>query len=43
VHQGELQNTLEGVRDGHLALGGIAGNLDLVGGDLGGVVFYVRL
>jgi hypothetical protein len=43
VHEGELQNTLEGVQNGHLALGGIGGGLNLLG-DLGGVVlFYVRL
>ena len=43
VHEGELENTLEGVQDGHLALGGISGNFNLLG-DLGGVVlFYVRL
>ena len=42
VHQSQLQDALEGVQDGHLALGSIGGNLDL-GGDLGGVVFYVRL
>lgn len=42
VDEGELQNTLEGVQDGHLTLGGITGNLDLLD-DLGGVVFYVRL
>lgn len=44
VHEGELQDTLEGVKNGHLALGaGIGGNLDLLG-HLGGVVlFYVRL
>ena len=47
VHESELQNTLQRVQDGHLALGGgIAGNLDLVGhvGHGGGVVlFYVGL
>lgn len=44
VHQSQLQNTLEGILNGHLALGGIAGNLDLLD-DLGNVVvvFYVRL
>lgn len=44
VHEGQLQNTLEGVQNGHLALGAsIGGNLDLLG-HLGGVVlFYVRL
>jgi hypothetical protein len=43
VHESQLQNTLEGVQDGHLALGGIGGNLNLLG-DFGGVIlFYVRL
>lgn len=43
VHQSQLQDTLEGIENGHLALGGVGGNLDLIG-DLGGVVlFYVRL
>jgi hypothetical protein len=42
VHERELQDTLESVENGHLALGGIAGNLNNIG-DLGGVVFYVRL
>lgn len=43
VHESELQNTLESVENGHLTLGGIAGNLNLLG-NLGGVVlFYVRL
>lgn len=42
VHESELQDTLESVENGHLALGGIAGNLNNIG-DLGGVVFYVRL
>lgn len=45
VDQGDAQNTLEGVQDGHLAAAGIGGNLDLVGGD-GGVglgLFSVRL
>lgn len=44
VHEGELQHTLEGVQDGHLALGGgIGGDFDLLG-DFGSVVlFYVRL
>lgn len=42
VHESELENTLEGVQNGHLALGGISGNFNLLG-DLGGVVlFYVR-
>lgn len=42
VHESELQDALESVENGHLALGGIAGNLNNIG-DLGGVVFYVRL
>jgi hypothetical protein len=42
VDESQLQDTLEGVENGHLALGGVAGNLDLIL-DLGGVVFYVRL
>lgn len=42
VHERQLQDTLEGIENGHLALGGIAGNLDNIG-DLGGVLFYVRL
>ena len=42
VDESELQDTLQSVQNGHLTLGGIAGNLDLIG-DLGGVVFYVRL
>jgi len=42
VHESELQDTLEGVKNRHLALGGIGRNLNLLG-DLGGVVlFYVR-
>ena len=42
VHERELQDTLESVENGHLALRGLAGNLNNIG-DLGGVVFYVRL
>lgn len=42
VHESQLQNTLEGVLNGHLTLGGIAGHFDLLD-DLGSVVFYVRL
>jgi hypothetical protein len=43
VHEGELKGTLEGVENGHLTLGSIAGDLNLLS-DLGGVVlFYVRL
>lgn len=44
VHESQLQDTLEGVENGHLALGsGIGGNLDLVGDGGGVVLFYVRL
>ena len=42
VHESQLQDTLEGIENGHLALGGLAGDLNNIG-DLGGVVFYVRL
>jgi hypothetical protein len=43
VHESELENTLQGVQNGHLALGGISRNFDFLD-DLGGVVlFYVRL
>ena len=43
VDQGELEDTLESVKNGHLALGSLGRNLDLRG-DLGSVVlFYVRL
>ena len=43
VHESQLQDTLQGIENRHLSLGGIARNLDLIG-DLGGVVlFYVRL
>lgn len=44
VHQRELQHSLEGVQDGHLALGGgIGRDFDLLG-DFGNVLlFYVRL
>lgn len=41
VHESKLENTLQGVQNGHLALGtGIGRNLDLI--DVGGL-FYVRL
>jgi len=44
VHERELENSLQGVQDGHLTLGGgIGGNLDLLGDLNGGVLFYVRL
>lgn len=43
VHEGELQDTLKGVQNGHLALGGIGGNFNLLGGFGCGVLFYVRL
>ncbi len=41
VHEGELEDTLEGIKDRHLALGSLSGNLDLLGGNV--VLFYVRL
>ena len=45
VDEGELEDALEGLEDGHLALacGGIGRDLDLLGGDDGLVVFSVRL
>lgn len=43
VHESELENTLEGVQNGHLALGGISGNFNLLGDLRGVVLFYVRL
>lgn len=44
VDQGDAQNTLEGVQDGHLAATGIGRNLDLLGGGNGGCgLFSVRL
>ena len=44
VHEGDLENTLEGIKDAHLALGGsIGGNLNLLGGLGDSVLFYVRL
>lgn len=42
VHQSQLQDALERVLDRQLALGSICRDLNL-GGDLGSVVFYVRL
>jgi hypothetical protein len=43
VDEGELQDSLEGVEDGHLSLGGLCRDFDLLG-SLGSVVlFYVRL
>ena len=43
VDERQAENTLEGVQNGHLALGGgIGRNLDLLD-DLGLVIFYVRL
>jgi hypothetical protein len=43
VHEGELEDTLESVKDGHLALGGgICGDLNLLS-NFGCVLFYVRL
>jgi hypothetical protein len=44
VDEGDAQNTLEGVQDGHLAAAGIGRNLNLVGrGDGGCGLFSVRL
>lgn len=43
VHEGELQDTLEGIQNGHLALGSLGGDFDLLGGIGGVVLFYVRL
>lgn len=44
VDQGDAQNTLKGVQDGHLAAAGIGRNLDLLsGGDGGCGLFSVRL
>lgn len=44
VDQGDAQNTLEGVQNGHLAAAGIGRNLDLLsGGDGGCGLFSVRL
>jgi hypothetical protein len=44
VHQSQLQNTLEGVQNGHLTLGGgISRNLNLLGDLDVVVIFYVRL
>ena len=43
VNQRQLQDTLEGVLHGHLTLGGIGGDLDLLGGIGCVVLFYVRL
>ena len=44
VHERKLENTLQRVQDGHLALGGRIGrNLDLLGNLGSGGLFYVRL
>lgn len=43
VHEGELQDTLEGILNGHLALRGIGGDFDLLGGFGCVILFYVRL
>lgn len=44
VHQSELEDALERVEDGHLALGGgIAGDFDLLRNFGSVVLFYVRL
>lgn len=45
VDQGDAEDTLESVEDGHLAGASVSGNLDLIGGN-GGVglgLFSVRL
>lgn len=43
VDQGDLEDTLQGLEDGHLALGGVGADLDI--GDFGDVLglFSVRL
>jgi hypothetical protein len=43
MHEGELQDTLEGIQNGHRALGGIGGDFDLLGGIGCVILFYVRL
>jgi hypothetical protein len=43
VHEGELQDALQGIENGHLALGSLGGDLNLLGNIGGGVLFYVRL
>jgi hypothetical protein len=44
VHERQLQDTLEGVQNGHLALrGGIGRDFDLIGNFGGVVLLYVRL
>jgi hypothetical protein len=44
VHESEAENTLEGIEDGHLALGGGVGrDLDLLTGIGSVLLFYVRL
>jgi hypothetical protein len=42
VHQGELEDALESIKNGHLALGGLGRDLDLLGGIGSVVLFYVR-
>jgi hypothetical protein len=44
VDQGDAEDTLQSVEDGHLAGASVSGNLDLIGGN-GGVLdlFSVRL
>jgi hypothetical protein len=46
VHESELENTLQGIEDGHLTFGcGISGDFDFVGfrNDGGGWLFSIRL
>jgi hypothetical protein len=43
VHQRQLQDTLEGIQNRHLALGGIGRHLNLLDNLRDGVLFYVRL
>ena len=43
VYQSQLQNALQGILHGHLTLGGIGRDLDLLGGIGSVVLFYVRL
>ena len=40
VHERKLQDALESIQNGHLALAGLSRNLNLLGG---GSLFYVRL
>jgi hypothetical protein len=46
MHESELENTLQGIENGHLAFGcGISGDFDFVGfrNDGGGGLFSIRL